>query len=143
MLPLRNTATVKLFGNFYFFFCFVGLFHCLIFFYSLQQGFLLSSTQQMVDKLVAQTQDCIRSFGDSSESCHNEINTATALIRDANNSKQLLSHLHDVILRREDTVGLDSKLCSVSRDLHAFMISYIEVRLLSYLAPLNLHPLGS
>lgn len=81
----------------------------------------------MVDKLVVQTQDCIRSFGDSSESCHNEINTATALIRDADNSKQLLSHLHDVILRREDTAGLDLKLRSVSSEFHAFMVSYIEV----------------
>lgn len=84
----------------------------------------------MVDKLVVQTQDCIRSLGDAPNAMasHNEINTATALIRDADNSKHLLSHLHDVVLRREDTAAsLDLKLRAVSRDLHAAIVSYIEV----------------
>nr|CAD7435175.1 unnamed protein product [Timema monikensis] len=55
---------------------------------SLQLGFLLSSTQQMVDRLVVQTQDTIRSLAQESTDSNNEINLATGLIQDADNSKQ-------------------------------------------------------
>lgn len=53
------------------------------------QGFLLSSTQQMVDRLVVQTQDTIRTLAQESTDKNNDINHATNLIQDADNSKQV------------------------------------------------------
>lgn len=60
--------------------------------FRLQQGFLLSSTQQMVDRLVVQTQDTIKALAAESCDANNDINYATGLIQDADNSKQVLRH---------------------------------------------------
>lgn len=59
--------------------------------FRLQQGFLLSSTQQMVDRLVVQTQETIKVLAQSADSTqnNNQINHATGLIQDADNSKQV------------------------------------------------------
>lgn len=57
--------------------------------FRLQQGFLLSSTQQMVDRLVVQTQDTIKALAAESCDANNDINYATGLIQDADNSKQV------------------------------------------------------
>jgi len=57
--------------------------------FRLQQGFLLSSTQQMVDRLVVQTQDTIKTLAAESCDANNDINYATGLIQDADNSKQV------------------------------------------------------
>ena len=54
-----------------------------------QQGFLLSSTQQMVDRLVVQTQDTIRTLAQESTDNNNDINHATGVVQDADNSKQV------------------------------------------------------
>jgi len=48
--------------------------------FRLQQGFLLSSTQQMVDRLVVQTQDTIKTLAAESCDANNDINYATGLI---------------------------------------------------------------
>lgn len=58
-------------------------------FYLLFKGFLLSSTQQMVDRLVVQTQETIKNLPQDSLETNNEINIATGLIQDADNSKQV------------------------------------------------------
>lgn len=57
----------------------------------MSQGFLLSSTQQMVDRLVVQTQETIKALAQSPDSAqnNNQINHATGLIQDADNSKQV------------------------------------------------------
>lgn len=57
--------------------------------FRLQQGFLLSSTQQVVDRLVVQTQDTIKALAAESCDANNDINYATGLIQDADNSKQV------------------------------------------------------
>lgn len=57
--------------------------------FRLQQGFLLSSTQQMVDRLVVQTQDTIKALANENSDSSNDINYATGLIKDADNSKQV------------------------------------------------------
>lgn len=96
--------------------------------FRLQQGFLLSSTQQMVDRLVVQTQDTIKTLAAETVSRNNEINNATALIQDADNSKQLLPRLHEVILRREETGNpVDIKLRSISEDVHGVIVGYLQV----------------
>lgn len=86
----------------------------------------------MVDKLVLQMHDCVKSVSDAAAAesieVQEDIGTAAALIHDADNSKHLLAHLHDVVLRREDTAAsLDLKLRTVSRDLHAAILNYLEV----------------
>ncbi|KAL0270608.1 UNVERIFIED_CONTAM: hypothetical protein PYX00_007960 [Menopon gallinae] len=102
--------------------------------FRLQQGFLLSSTQQMVDRLVVQTQDTIKTLAAETVSHNNEINNATALIQDADNSKLLLPRLHDVILRREEGGNpVEQKLRSISHDLHSFICSYLQGTLESML----------
>lgn len=60
----------------------------------LVQGFLLSSTQQMVDRLVMQTQETIRTVAQESTDKNNDINLATNLIQDADNSKQVRNPCH-------------------------------------------------
>lgn len=82
----------------------------------------------MVDRLVVQTQDTIKTLAAETVSHNNEINNATALIQDADNSKLLLPRLHDVILRREEGGNpVEQKLRSISHDLHSFICSYLQV----------------
>lgn len=82
----------------------------------------------MVDRLVVQTQDTIKTLAAETVSHNNEINNATALIQDADNSKQLLPRLHEVILRREETGNpVDLKLRSVSEDVHGVIVAYLKV----------------
>ena len=64
-----------------------------IFFYRLTQGFLLSSTQQILDRLAASTQDSIdalRKMNPELVSNSPEVSKAGELIREADNSKHLL-----------------------------------------------------
>lgn len=49
----------------------------------------MSSTQQMVDRLVVQTQETIKTLAQESTEKNNDINFATGLIQDADNSKQV------------------------------------------------------
>ncbi|XP_066998308.2 F-actin-uncapping protein LRRC16A isoform X2 [Anabrus simplex] len=98
--------------------------------FRLQQGFLLSSTQQMVDRLVVQTQDTIRSLAQESMENNNDINHATGLIHDADNSKQLLPRLQEVVQRRDDGDNpIDIKLRQVSEELHGVVVSYLGAAL--------------
>ncbi|PSN31727.1 hypothetical protein C0J52_19831 [Blattella germanica] len=95
--------------------------------FRLQQGFLLSSTQQMVDRLVVQTQDTIRTLAQESTDNNNDINYATGLIQDADNSKQLLPRLQEVVQRREEAGNpIDVKLKLVADELHNVIVGYLQ-----------------
>ncbi|KAK7868710.1 hypothetical protein R5R35_008235 [Gryllus longicercus] len=96
--------------------------------FRLQQGFLLSSTQQMVDRLVVQTQDTIRSLAQQESSDTGDINFATGLIQDADNSKQLLPRLQEAVQRREEAAGgpLDTRLRQVADDVHNEAVSCLQ-----------------
>ncbi|XP_034249800.1 F-actin-uncapping protein LRRC16A isoform X3 [Thrips palmi] len=97
--------------------------------FRLQQGFLLSSTQQMVDRLVVQTQETIKVLAQSADSTqnNNQINHATGLIQDADNSKQLLPRLQEVVQRRHDINNpIDKKLRSISEDLHTTIVDHLQ-----------------
>ncbi|XP_069691795.1 F-actin-uncapping protein LRRC16A isoform X3 [Periplaneta americana] len=95
--------------------------------FRLQQGFLLSSTQQMVDRLVVQTQDTIRTLAQESTDNNNDINYATGLIQDADNSKQLLPRLQEVVQRREESGNpIDVKLKQVADELHSVIVGYLQ-----------------
>lgn len=72
--------------------------------YRLQQGFLISSTQQMVDRLVVQVQDAVKalSMGDTAP-FQSDIDQASSVVKDADNSKQLLPHLQHIAMKSLNT----------------------------------------
>lgn len=97
--------------------------------FRLQQGFLLSSTQQMVDRLVVQTQDTIKTLAAESCDMNDDINNATALIQDADNSKQLLPRLQEVVQRRDEGNPVEIKMKLMADELHTVVNSYLQVGL--------------
>ncbi|XP_011494349.1 PREDICTED: leucine-rich repeat-containing protein 16A [Ceratosolen solmsi marchali] len=94
--------------------------------FRLQQGFLLSSTQHMVDRLVVQTQDTIKAIAAEICNANNDINYATGLIRDADNSKQLLPRLHEVLQRRDENNPVETKLAETANQIHKVVSTYLQ-----------------
>ncbi|KAG8222461.1 hypothetical protein J437_LFUL002196 [Ladona fulva] len=96
--------------------------------FRLQQGFLLSSTQQMVDRLVVQTQDTIRSLSKETIAAQGvDIEHALGLTKDADNSKQLLPRLQEGVQRREEAGNpIDIQLKQASDELHRVITSYLQ-----------------
>ncbi|XP_033222208.1 F-actin-uncapping protein LRRC16A isoform X2 [Belonocnema kinseyi] len=94
--------------------------------FRLQQGFLLSSTQQMVDRLVVQTQDTIKLLAAESCDANNDINYATGLIQDADNSKQLLPRLHEMLQRKDENNPIEMKLLKMADDIHNVVSVYLQ-----------------
>lgn len=97
--------------------------------FRLQQGFLLSSTQQQVDRLVLQTGEVVRTLRRSGSDFggSNSLQWAEGLITDADSSKQLITHLHDVVLRRDEAGNpIETKLHQLSTDLHTVITNYLQ-----------------
>lgn len=94
--------------------------------FRLQQGFLLSSTQQMVDRLVVQTQDTIKALAAESCDANNDINYATGLIQDADNSKQLLPRLHEMLQRKDENNPIEIKLIQMADEIHKVVSVYLK-----------------
>ncbi|GFS23360.1 leucine-rich repeat-containing protein 16A [Elysia marginata] len=71
--------------------------------YRLQQGFLISSTQQMVDRLVVKVEDIVNALRktSSAEAHAQEVESALKLVADANNSRQLLPSLQEIALKSQ------------------------------------------
>ncbi|XP_033250958.1 F-actin-uncapping protein LRRC16A-like isoform X3 [Drosophila miranda] len=90
--------------------------------FRLQHGFMLSSTHQLVDKLVAETQDTISiakgGGGDSAAS------GVQRLITDAENCKQLMPKLQEAV--RSDAHPIEMKLTRVASELGYTIKSYLE-----------------
>ena len=97
--------------------------------FRLQQGFLLSSTQHMVDRLVVQTQDTIKALAAETFSANEDINYATGLIQDADNSKQLLPRLHEVLQRRDEHSPVEAKLVEAANQVHKVVSEYLQVNI--------------
>ena len=96
-------------------------------FFRLTQGFLLSSTQQILDRVAASTQDSIDALRKMNvEVTSPEMSKAVELIREAENSKHLLSSLHDVSHRGDE---VDAKLRQVSGELTKFIESHVQQNL--------------
>lgn len=88
--------------------------------FRLQHGFLLTSTHQLVDKLVSETQDSIsfRQIG------HSSVDSAIQrLIDDAENSKQLLPKLQEAV--RCEQHPIEVKLNRMANDLSQNVRSYL------------------
>lgn len=88
--------------------------------FRLQHGFLLSSTHQLVDKLVSETQETI-SFRQAGQNVDSAVQR---LIEDAENSKQLLPKLQEAV--RCDQHPIEVKLNRVANDLSQSIKSYLE-----------------
>ncbi|XP_050700558.1 F-actin-uncapping protein LRRC16A-like isoform X6 [Eriocheir sinensis] len=97
--------------------------------FRLQQGFLLSSTQQQVDRLVLQTGEVVRTLRRSGSDMggSNSLQWVEGLITDADSSKQLISHLHDVVLRRDEAGNpIETKLHQISSDLYTVITNNLQ-----------------
>ncbi|XP_054736455.1 F-actin-uncapping protein LRRC16A isoform X3 [Anastrepha obliqua] len=86
--------------------------------FRLQHGFMLSSTHQLVDKLVAETQDNI-SVAKGSDS-----SAVQRLIDDAENCKQLMPKLQEAV--RCESHPVEIKLTRIASDLSYTIQGYLE-----------------
>ncbi|KAG1660765.1 F-actin-uncapping protein LRRC16A [Nymphon striatum] len=97
--------------------------------FRLQQGFLLSSTHQMVDRMMAQLNDTISKVKinpqDEVLDCE-KVDIAENNIKDAEGSKMLLSKLHDVVVGREVGNPIEAKLQSLSEELASVIDLHIK-----------------
>lgn len=87
--------------------------------FRLQHGFMLSSTHQLVDKLVAETQETISIAKGSDVS-----SAVQRLIDDAENCKQLMPKLQESV--RAESHPVEVKLTKVASDLSYTIRSYLE-----------------
>lgn len=87
--------------------------------FRLQHGFLLSGAQQLVDRLVVQTQDAARGLGAEHEAV---VRRAEHLVRDADNSRHLLLRLRDCVRRDE----LERRLEVCAGEMHAAVTEHLE-----------------
>ncbi|XP_042894699.1 F-actin-uncapping protein LRRC16A isoform X2 [Parasteatoda tepidariorum] len=73
--------------------------------FRLQQGFLLSSAQQNVDRLMVHLQDSVNNLKRVTPegATNDEIERVEGFLSDANNAKQLLTRLHEVVLLQEES----------------------------------------
>nr|XP_023024105.1 F-actin-uncapping protein LRRC16A isoform X1 [Leptinotarsa decemlineata] len=94
----------------------------------LQPGFLLTSKLQALDRLVQQTQEAIRNLTSDSISSSNDINHATGVIEDAENSKQLLVRLQEVAQHRDDKRPnpVEEKLHQAANEVHSSICDYVQ-----------------
>ncbi|XP_050743130.1 F-actin-uncapping protein LRRC16A isoform X1 [Drosophila biarmipes] len=88
--------------------------------FRLQHGFMLSSTHQLVDKLVAETQDTISLAKGGSDSA----SAVQRLITDAENCKQLMPKLQEAV--RNESHPIEMKLTRVASELSYTIKSYLE-----------------
>lgn len=92
--------------------------------FRLQHGLLISSTHQLVDKLVSET---VETMSLSAGSLHNE-SAVQRLIDDAENSKQLLPKLQECV--RCEPHPIELKLTRVAADISQSIKDYLEVKYL-------------
>lgn len=93
----------------------------------LQPGFLLTSKQQALERLVAQTQEAIKNLAGESIASNNDINHATGVIQDAENSRQLLVRLQEVAQHRDDGHPVEARLQQAACDVHSSICDYLQV----------------
>ncbi|XP_052825324.1 F-actin-uncapping protein LRRC16A isoform X6 [Octopus bimaculoides] len=97
--------------------------------YRLQQGFLISSTQQMVDRLVVQVQDTVNAISRTSTSGSSDpsIEQAGKFVNDANNSQQLLPLFQKIAFKSQDIGNpVEKKLKSIVLELEDVLASHIQ-----------------
>lgn len=88
--------------------------------FRLQHGFLLSSTHQLIDRLVSETQDTI-SLKQSTE-----LGGVQRLLEDAENCKQLLPKLQEAV--RNESHPIEVRLSKMTSELNQCIKGYLMVR---------------
>lgn len=101
---------------------------------ALQPNFVLSSKQQTLGRLIVQTQEAIKNMAAESISSNNDINHATGVIQDANNSRHLLSRLQEVANQKEDPHPIDIKLQQTVCDIHSSINDHLQVHFFFFFA---------
>ncbi|XP_029825948.1 F-actin-uncapping protein LRRC16A isoform X1 [Ixodes scapularis] len=98
--------------------------------FRLQQGFLLSSTQQMVDRWMLHLQDVVRTAQASSSeevTYNEEVAKAEGYLKDASSAKQLLTRLHEVVLQQEEAGNpIELKLQSCVDEMEKTLNAYLK-----------------
>ncbi|XP_057660068.1 F-actin-uncapping protein LRRC16A isoform X1 [Diorhabda carinulata] len=96
--------------------------------FPMQPGFLLTSKQQALERLVQQTHEAIKNVTTESIASTNDINHATGVIQDAENARQLLVRLQEVAQHRDDKRPnpVEEKLHQAASDIHASICDYIQ-----------------
>ncbi|XP_071092357.1 F-actin-uncapping protein LRRC16A-like isoform X5 [Haliotis cracherodii] len=109
--------------------------------YRLQQGFLISSTQQMVDRLVVQVQDTVNALSYSpSEHFKEDIEHAGRVVKDADNSKQLLPRLQNIAIKSQDEDNpVEVKLQEIANNLRREMENQMKKTMASMLKCTTTH----
>merc|ERR1712013_733708 len=102
--------------------------------FRLTQGFLLSSTQQVLDKWCAQVQDTVQTINKDCNEPTIETQQAAGFIKDAEKCKLLLSSLHETTARRDETCPITTKLQQISTDLESFLTDHIATSVNNMLA---------
>eukprot|EP00090_Calanus_glacialis_P000689 TRINITY_DN10463_c0_g1_i2.p1 TRINITY_DN10463_c0_g1~~TRINITY_DN10463_c0_g1_i2.p1 ORF type:complete len:1522 (-),score=274.97 TRINITY_DN10463_c0_g1_i2:738-5303(-) len=102
--------------------------------FRLTQGFLLSSTQQVLDKWCAQVQDTVQTVNRDCNEPTIETQQAAGFIKDAEKCKLLLSSLHETTARRDETCPITTKLQQISTDLESFLTDHISTSVNNMLA---------
>jgi len=98
------------------------------------QGFLLSSTQQVLDRWSAQVQDTVNAIEKDSNEPTLETQQAVGLISDAEKCKLLLSSLHETSARREEQCPVGNKIQQISSELNTFLIDHVSRSVTTMLA---------
>ncbi|KAL1129094.1 hypothetical protein AAG570_013625 [Ranatra chinensis] len=82
-----------------------------------QHGALVNCSQQTLERAISQTQETIKTLAQSSTEHTAAINSATAIIQDAENSKQVFGKLQD-IAEGTDIIGtVEERLSSVAQEI--------------------------
>jgi hypothetical protein len=102
--------------------------------FRLTQGFLQSSTQQVLDRWSAQVTDSIHNVSrDVAEPCE-ETTQAEGYVRDAEKCKLLLSSLHETVAQREEPNPVTSYLTGLAEAMEEFLTSHLATSVNSMLA---------
>lgn len=94
--------------------------------HALQPGFMLSSKQHAVDRLVNQTMDVVKNAGADSPASNSDINHANDVMKDAENSKKLFNILQEVAQQKDEVHPVKVKLQQVSVDVHTSIHEYLQ-----------------
>merc|ERR1719222_1182995 len=104
--------------------------------FRLTQGFLQSSTQQVLDRWSAQVQDCVHNVKRDQQQGEvlEEVELAEGHIREAEKCKLLLSSLHETTAQREEPTPMNSYLANLCESLQEFLTQHLATSVNSMLA---------
>jgi len=93
--------------------------------FRLTQGFLLSSTQQVLDRWTAQVQDTLQTVKQESSDPNEEVCRAEGYVRDADQCRLLVSSLQDSVALR-DKCPVQLKLDDMADQMQKFLQGHID-----------------